>query len=955
MAHMGVPVATYRLQFNDAFRFPDAKALVPYLQRLGVSDLYASPLFAAVSGSTHGYDVTDPLRLNPRLGTEREFEALTQELRDREMGLLLDIVPNHMAASPENPWWADVLENGPGSPYAPYFDIDWQATKAGADEEGKLLLPILGRPIREVLESGELALTLDEQGLCLRYDGLRLPLAPTSYRAVLEYCLDSLTDALGAAHPAVEAVVSLVEAASELPERADAAAAIKRRLVETYRAHEVLRDALDENLRRFADAKGDPEGRERMERLLADQAYRLAFWRTGTREINYRRFFDVSGLVGVRVEDDAVFEATHELVLRLAREGKITGLRVDHIDGLHDPSGYLRRLQRQLAPATTAEGSTPGFSIIVEKILTGDETLPDEWPVSGTTGYDFLNTVNGVFVDGSGLQALDATYAELVGRAVSFPDEVYERKRQVAEELFEGELLRLARELRHLAGQDAGVGDTGPGDTNEQALAQALLETSACLPVYRTYVRDFDLSPQDRRYLERALAEARRRNPAVRAAAFDFLRRVLMLDVPAALSDETRHAWLRFVMRWQQFTGPLTAKGLEDTALYRYSRLLSVNEVGADPEAMGALDVSTFHRRNEARLQRWPATLNATATHDTKRGEDVRARINVLSELPDEWSERLKRWAAWNRDRKQEVDGELVPDANEELLLYQTMIGAWPLDEEEAPAFGERLKAYAIKAAREAKLHTSWLDPDEAYERALTEFVEAVLAPSKENEFLPDLLSFQKKVAYSGAMNSLAQLVLKIASPGVPDLYQGTELWDFSLVDPDNRRPVDFEKRARLLESLTEREANGRRPLVRELLAGWPDGRIKLYITMRALNARRADADLFLSGDYLPLSASGLGAAHTIAFARRRGEAWALVAVPRFAARLAAEGEPPVGEAVWGESALALPDGAPTRWRNVFTGESLEATAAGRTTTLPLRSAMAELPVCLLLGVSGGG
>ena len=366
---------------------------------------------------------------------------------------------------------------------------------------------------------------------------------------------------------------------------------------------------------------------------------------------------------------------------------------------------------------------------------------------------------------------------------------------------------------------------------------------------------------------------------------------------------------------------------------------------------MGALDVSTFHRRNEARLQRWPATMNATATHDTKRGEDVRARINVLSELPDEWSERLTRWRAWNRDRKREVDGQLVPDANEELLLYQTMIGAWPLDEEEAPAFGERLKAYAVKAAREAKLHTSWLDADEAYERALTEFVEAVLAPSKENRFLPDLLSFQKQVAYYGAMNSLAQLVLKIASPGVPDFYQGTELWDFSLVDPDNRRPVDFGKRVRLLEALTEREANGR-PFVRELLARWLDGRIKLYVTMRALNARRADADLFLRGDYLPLTASGKAAAHTIAFARRRGEAWALVVVPRLLTGLCAEGEPPIGESVWGASALVLPDGAPTRWRNVFTGENLETMAAGQTMTLPPRPARAGLPAALLSAVS---
>jgi (1->4)-alpha-D-glucan 1-alpha-D-glucosylmutase len=957
MMALRVPVATYRLQFNRGFRFEHARALVPYLHKLGVTDLYASPLFRTRPGSGHGYDVTDPTRLNPELGTDEEFEALDQELKQLGMGLLLDIVPNHMAASPENPWWMDFLENGPSSPYAPFFEIVWHPTSARGAMEDKVLIPILGGPYGSVLENQELTLTLEDRGFFIRYYEVKLPIDPKSYRTILSHRLGALERAIGADHPALQELLRLTEAIEQLPDRGATdpeevevrrreGQVVKRRLWHLYDAHPAIKKFLDENMRVFNGTKGDPSSFDLLDALLADQAYWLAFWRVVTEKVNYRRFFDISDLIGIRVEDPRVFEATHALILRLAKEGKVTGLRVDHIDGLFDPLEYLRRLQGRIVPETKGQGTPPGFYLLVEKILIGDEALPEEWPVCGTTGYGFLNVMNGVFVDPQGLKTLDAIYARFTGTQMTFNDVVYRQKRRVVEELFAGELRALGHHLGILAEQYRHARYLSPKE-----LTQALVEVTACLPVYRTYIRGFEVPPRDRPYIERAVEEARDRNPDVSTPVFDFLKRVLLLEVPTFLGAEQREAWLLFVMRWQQFAGPAMAKGLEDTAWYIYNRLISLNEVGGDP-GTERLSVEMFHRHNAATRARRPYTLNATSTHDTKRSEDVRARINVLAELPEEWARRVSRWSRWNRSKKRRVANRPVPDPNEEMFLYQTLIGAWPLVEAEVPAFRERLKGYVIKAAREAKVHTSWISPQRGHEKALVAFVDAILRPSQRNKFLTDFLRFQEKIAFYGAFNSLAQVPLKITAPGVPDLYQGTELWDFSLVDPDNRRPIDFGIRARLLEDLKRRESKDPLTLVSDLLARWADGWIKLFVTAKSLNFRATHSELFFKGDYLPLYASAQWKEHVCAFARRRGEAWAVVVVPRLLTRLIKAGVFPLGGRVWENGCLALPEEAPGRWLNILTDQAMEVSFAMGRKILPLKSIFRHFPVVLLSGVS---
>jgi (1->4)-alpha-D-glucan 1-alpha-D-glucosylmutase len=866
MAALRIPSATYRLQFNRDFRFADARALVPYLHELGISDLYASPIFKARPGSAHGYDITDPTQLNPELGSEEDFEELVAELKRHDMGLVLDIVPNHMAATVDNPWWADVLEHGRSSPYASYFDIDWDA-----HPERRIVLPILGAPLEEVLRRGELKVSLGRTGPSLRYHDTRLPLSHTT------------------------------------------SAAARR-------------------------ANSDPA---RLEGLLSQQAYELTYWRDGVRRLNYRRFFDVSDLVGVRVEDPAVFEATHGLIVRLAREGKVTGLRVDHIDGLRDPRGYLRRLQEVLS----RNGSR--FYVLVEKILLGDEAVPENWPTFGTTGYEYSNLVNDLFIDPQGLRALNTTYGRFTRSSTGFADVVYEQKKKVMRELLPGELRDLGQRLTSLAEEEQGGGRICEDHT------QALMEVSACLPVYRTYIRSLDISTDDRADIEVAIREASRRNPALNAYALDFVRRVLLLDFQRSLAARRRAQWPDFVMRWQQFTGPVTAKGLEDTALYNYSRLVSLNEVGGDPEGTHvSRAVERFHRHNAETLGRWPHKLNATSTHDTKRSEDVRSRIDVLSEIPMAWARRLNRWSRLNKGKKALVNGRSVPDPNEEMLLYQTLIGAWPLDAGEVPEFGRRLKRFVVKAAREAKVNTSWLDPDEHYESGLASFVETILDDSTANGFLEDFVRFQESIAYCGALNSLAQTLLKIASPGVPDFFQGTELWDSSLVDPDNRRPVDFTRRLEILRELQHREAGDLASLVHDPIVHWRDGRIKMYITAKALCFRKAHAVVFQSGDHIPLRASGEQHEHIVAFARNHASDWALLVVARLFQRLRRPGYPPIGRRAWKNTLLFLPPGAPERWLDELTGETICASPAPKGMALELAKVFRHLPVALLSGVS---
>jgi (1->4)-alpha-D-glucan 1-alpha-D-glucosylmutase len=960
MAGLRVPVATYRLQFNRRTRFADAQTLVAYLHELGITDIYASPIFEARHGSVHGYDVTNPTRLNPELGTEEDFEALVQELKRHGMGLLLDIVPNHMAASSENQWWMDVLENGPSSPYASYLDIDWHPDPTSEVAENTVLLPILGNPYRSALENRELIARLDEKGFSIRYHEVRLPLDPKSYRVLLTYRLENLKDSLGHDDSAFQKLVDLIAGIERLPARTAANAAdvearrrdkevIKQRLWRLYSTSPKIRDFIDENVSIFNGRTKDPRGLPLLDQLLADQTYRLAYWRDGTEKINYRRFFDISDLIGIRVEDPEVFEAVHSLASRLVQEEKITGLRIDHIDGLHDPLDYLRRLQDRLGAGKPA-GATPSFYVVVEKILGGDEELPENWPVCGTTGYDFLNALNAVFVDERGLKALDTTYRRFTGSQLDFAAVVYESKKRVMHELFKAELRTFGHRLGRLAQEH---NDRGP---RPEELAEALLEVTACLPVYRTYVRGFEAAPRDRSYIKGAVEEARRRNPAVSAAALDFVRRVLLLDFPPSSGGQQRERWRWFVMRWQQFTGSVMAKGLEDTALYLHNRLISLNEVGSGSEGFDpSAGVERFHRHNRRTLERWPHTMNATSTHDSKRSEDVRARLNVLSELPRAWARSLSRWSRMNQDKKGLVNGRPVPDPNEEILFYQTLVGAWPLRPQEVPQFRERLKAYMIKAAREAKLHTSWLHPDEAYEKTLTSFVEACLDTSRPNEFLDDFLRFQGRIAYYGALNSLAQVLLKVASPGIPDFYQGTELWDFSLVDPDNRRPVDFSNRTQILSKLKRLAAGDLVRLVRELLARWQDGRIKMYLTSRALDFRRAQKSLFQGGAYIPLTVSGEEKEHVVAFARQNGHTWALVAVLRLVTRVCTPGRRCVGRIMGQDSFVTLPARAPAQWVNILTGETSRALPTSDGQVIHLHDLFRHLPVALLSSVSAQG
>jgi (1->4)-alpha-D-glucan 1-alpha-D-glucosylmutase len=945
MPELKIPAATYRLQFNSQFRFEDAIDLVPYLYRLGITDLYASPILKARKGSQHGYDVTDPTCLNPELGTGMVFDALVQRLSKHKMGLLLDIVPNHMAASPESIWWTDVLENGLCSPYARLFDIEWGAFN------NRILLPILNRPYEKALRNQELLLSLDNSGFCVEYEGFRLPLDVRSYRLVIACCLNNLDEMnpelhrysqeLNQVKVAIEnlpPVTSLcdTEAARQYHDRQ----AVKESFLGILKRASEIMSALVQNIVLFNSKTQQSRDFELMHNLLEQQVYQLEYWKTAYRHLNYRRFFDINDLIGVRVEKSQVFRFTHSLILDLVRQRKVSGLRIDHMDGLNDPLQYLLRLQQHIMPKQKG-GSTRRFYIIVEKILTSDEVLSPEWPVFGTTGYDFIDIVNAVLVEASGLQTLGEIYHQLIGSQADFDNIVYQKKKQVMEELFPSEMSALTRHLACLAQQYVLA-----ANLSYQELNEALTDVTGCLPVYRTYTRTFTVTPRDRFYLKRAVEQARRCNPSVDSATLDFLKSILTLNFPSRLSSEQKKTWFQFVLRWQQFSGAVMAKGLEDTALYCYNRLISLNEVGVESSSPN-LSVDDFHRRVLTRQKTYPHTFNTSSTHDTKMSEDVRARLNVLSEIPEAWKEHLTQWLHWNKVKKRLVKGLPVPEPNMEILLYQTMLGAWPLYEKELAEFQERLKKFVVKAVREAKTSTSWLSPNLEYESAFISFLESVLDGSKENHFLEDFLILEKQIAYYGAFSSLAQLLLKISSPGVPDFYQGTELWDFSLVDPDNRRKVDFKRRVKLLAELARPDLPKLQPYVQGMLDSWQDGRVKLYVTYKALNVRRSHSEVFQDGEYIPLQILGQKQEHVCAFARHGQHRWALIVVPRVLTRIVPVGAIPLGQSVWTNDLLLLPDRVPKHWRNIFTGERLE--ISRMKSELRISDILCTFPVALLI------
>jgi (1->4)-alpha-D-glucan 1-alpha-D-glucosylmutase len=944
------PLACYRLQFNGDFTFRRASAALDYLSRLGITDIYASPLLQSRSGSKHGYDVTDPLRIDSELGNEEQFEAFQSALHKKGMGLLLDIVPNHMAASPENPWWMDVLENGPASAYAAYFDIDWHPPSLTLDN--KILLPVLGSFYGHALNNRELQLVFRRGTFFVEYYDMSFPLAPKTYRRILKHREHVLEKKLGADSSSFQEYLGIVAALAALPERGSLTmdpagerrlqvAGIKERLRQLHDTNREVQRFVRHNLRIFNGRRNHAGSFRSLDRLLSEQNYVLAYWQNVNEGINYRRFFNITDLVGVRVEDPMVFEAIHAVILQLIERKVVTGLRIDHIDGLRDPLGYLRRLQER-AGGSQEQGYN--FYVIVEKILSGAEQLPKEWPVPGTTGYEYLNAVNRLFVHPRGAREIEEIYFRFLGRELRYEDMLYQKKKLVMATLLSAEMRYLGRQLSVLA-----QGDRYARDLSRRELAQALIETTAGLAVYRTYIRSMEVPAEAKRDIGNAVETARSRNPRLDASCLDFVRDVLLLKDAGHLFAEQREARLAFVMRWQQFTGPIVAKGLEDTVLYVYCPLLSLNEVGGNPSP-SAIVASDFNQIATEREQHWRYSLNCTSTHDTKRGEDVRARINVLSEIPREWQNHLNRWARWNEKGKRIVESQEVPDRNEENFLYQTLLGAWPLEQEETPHFRARLEAYVIKAIREAMVHTRWTRPNTAHERAVVGFLKALVVPARGNLFLDDFLKFQRKVALYGMLNGLAQVLVKMTSPGVPDVYQGCDLWDLRLVDPDNRGPVDFTHRAALLDEIEKRSKQDPLPLARELVQNWHDGRIKLYLIWRILNLRRKYPRVFLDGQFLTMKTTGRREANLIAYARRRGNTWIMTIVPRWLARSKA---PPALSGLhgfWLGSHLALPRNAPRSWLNVLTGETVE-TSRRRAATLPLPDVFRNLPVAVLIGV----
>lgn len=914
-----IPGSTYRLQFNAGFTFRQAIAILDYLQDLGVTDVYASPISRARRGSTHGYDVTDPGEINPEIGTPDDFEHFAAMLRDRRMGLLIDIVPNHMAASLENDWWFDLLARGPSSPAARHFDVDWTPAGGRGGLRNRLLLPVLGRPYGEVLEAREIRVTLDdEDGFSIRYFDHRFPMSAASLRLLAIWLREEIDE------PDASRSLSLLAAEEDPRAVADGILAV----APPKSAH---RRALRRLVSRVNSGRHTTPSFSELDRLLDLQHYRLSFWRLASAELNYRRFFDISELAGLRVEERETFEAVHRLPLELARRGIATGLRIDHVDGLRDPVGYLERLQDAL----------PGkhFYVVIEKIFAIDEPMRPEFVASGTTGYEFLNSINRPFVDPSGLEQIDRFYREFTDRPFTFSNVVYRMKRVAIKRLLPGELNRLAARCASLAARDR-VGR----DITFSDLRRALIEISACLPVYRTYIRDGSPARADRALIEGAARAAKELNPSVLHPAIEFVSKSLQLQLSEE-SEPQKEDWVDLVMRWQQFTGPAMAKGFEDTALYRANRLIALNEVGSDPDpGPEFFTIEAFHEAAQARIERMPHTLNASSTHDTKRSEDVRARIDALSEVPDRWIRLVKQWHQWNDQFRTAVGDRRAPGFNEEWLLYQTLVGAWPLREEEAPSFRKRLETYLIKAAREAKMHTSWLEPDEEWEKAIVRFAQKVTDPAQAPRFIRDFRRFQREIAFRGALTSLAQLVLKATAPGVPDFYQGTELWDFSLVDPDNRRPVDYESRRNALQQLRSRPSEGDRvELCRELLHRWKDGRVKLWVTSRLLDARRSHIEAFRDGGYHPLDVKGDRADHAIAFRRGSGKNAAIVLVPRLVSSLSEAGTFPLGAEIWGDT--AVPVGRAGALRNIFTDEKIPM----KSTSLRLSRALANFPVAVLV------
>jgi (1->4)-alpha-D-glucan 1-alpha-D-glucosylmutase len=944
-----IPRATYRLQLTHQFGFDSAAELLPYLHKLGISHAYFSPYLKARPGSPHGYDIVDHRELNPELGDEAAFARLSAALARHGLGQLLDFVPNHMGVGgADNPLWLEVLELGPDAPHAGWFDIEWDSQRRYLHD--KLLVPLLGDQYGVELERGVLRLQYDEQEgsfAVWAYDTHKLPIWPPDYARILaegDLRLEELSDAFA----------WLPQTRGELPRRA---AELKARLAAEVREHAEVRAALGAGLAQFEGRSGDAGSWRALHGLIQTQHWRLAHFRVAADDINYRRFFNINDLAGLRMELPEVFDHAHRRVLRMAADGILEGLRIDHIDGLYDPKAYLQRLTQQLAEHRGQRDDE--FYLVVEKILAPHERLREDWPIHGTTGYDFLNQVLAILVDPAAEGAISDCYVEFTGERRGYAEWARDSKLHIMENEMAGELNMISRDLARLARQNPRT-----ADFTQNLLRRAVKQIIACFPVYRTYLDGSgELDAADQRDLAWALSRARRYETEIDPSVFGFLEQVLT----GALRRQPRsgfshQALLRCAMRLQQYSGPVDAKGVEDTAFYRYQRFIALNEVGGDPDRFGGT-LAAFHRTNQLRAQRWPHALLTLATHDTKRGADARARLAALSELAPQWREQLPTWSRILRGPASPTNGNSRPDYNDEYLLYQLLLGSWPCElllldaagtargepADPAPppaltAYAERVRAAMTKSMREARVHTNWAIPNTEYEEAMTALVDAALTGARSAAFLSAFLPFARQLAVLGAHNSLVQTLILLTAPGVPDLYNGAELWDFSMVDPDNRRRVDYERHALLLDALLADLQGDRAAGMASLLRDWPDGRIKLAVTQTLLQHRRARAQLYAAGDYQPLQAEGAEADEICAYARTHGEHSLIVAAARFPSRR-------LTRSFEATTRLSVPVALqPIRdWHELFTGRTLRLQEDG----LRAQALFDILPVAVLEPAAG--
>lgn len=984
------PLSTYRVQLHRGFTFQQAREVVPFLARLGVSDLYASPYLKATPGSTHGYDCVDHTRLNPEVGSPEDHAALCATLREHGLGQVLDVVPNHMGIERDNRLWFDVLENGPSSVYAKYFDIDWSPVK---DElHDKVLLPILGDQYGIVLERGELKLSFREGAFFLHYYDHLLPVAPRQYGRILRHGLERLEARLGTEAPPMLELLSILTAIEHLPLRTEVERArvverhrekevIKRRLAAVAAASEEVFAYIQDNVRVFNGEPGNPRSFDLLDAVLSSCSFRLAHWRVAGEEINYRRFFDINGLAAIRVEDPEVFQEAHALIFRWLREGCVTGLRIDHPDGLFDPTAYFLDLQERYfverahalflqeqagddtrwpgveaalrerwRAEVTENPSSPlrkALYVVVEKIQGGRERIPEAWAVHGTTGYRFANAVSGLFVHPAAETHLTETYERLTGEKGDFAELVYQKKLLIMRVSMASEINVLAHELNRISEMSRRT-----RDFTLNSLRRALVEFVALFPVYRTYVDGWrpGLDARDVQYVEWTIQRAKERNATTNASIFDFLRDILLGRYPEQSDERERAVMLRFAMKLQQVTGPVMAKGLEDTVFYIYNRLVSLNEVGGEPERFG-VRANTFHLRNQERAEHWPASQLTSSTHDTKRSEDVRARINVLTEVPEDWRKLARRWMRLTEKFVTPLPSGPAPSPNDVYLFLQTVVGAWPMGESQSPEvmadFHRRVREYMAKAIKEAKVRTSWTNPDSAYDDAVARFVDGCFDPDPGATFLAEVRDFKRRIERAGQHNALGQLLLKLASPGVVDTYQGCELWDLSLVDPDNRRPVDFAQRARLLDALDAQAKEDREGLCARLVRELDDGQAKLFLLSRVLRLRQRQAELFRSGGYKALDLSGSRAQAAVAFVRELEDSVIIVCAPRYV--LSALESPEGLAGAYENTFLDLPEAyAGMMFRDVFTGRQVRPERGSGGVVLPLAPLLSGFPVVLL-------